>query len=98
MGKLWVSLFVSQLRVCVGGGGGGRRRSRRRRTEAHNQKQEPHTMMWGMIQIISYTITLYYSNPWVLRGCPMVPPCLSDHVSFNMALLVLDGRAEQLRR
>ena len=34
-------LCVSEL------GGGRRRRTERRRTEVHNQKKEPHTMMWG---------------------------------------------------
>jgi len=42
--KEGVGKMVFDQGVCEAGGGGGRRR---RRTGIQNQKQEPHTMLWG---------------------------------------------------
>ena len=40
--------FVCEVMVCdMCGGGGGRRSRGRRRPGIQNQKQEPHTKLWG---------------------------------------------------
>ena len=56
MGKLCVSeLYVGSLEE-----GGGRRRMKERRTEVHNQKQEPHTMMWGKTVLLDWAFFIIF--------------------------------------
>ena len=58
--KLWVDkLCVSKSRD---GGRAGGRAGERRKAEVHNQKQEPHTKMWGKIKIgsaVSHGLPFY---------------------------------------
>ena len=54
MGKLWK----------VSKGEGGMRMKEGRRAEVHNQKQEPHTMMWGKndVLIVDHHFRIYFSH------------------------------------
>ena len=53
----WVSCVCVWVSGCVGKSAGGRRRRRRTRTGVQNQKQEPHTKMWGTINKCYFNIS-----------------------------------------
>jgi len=50
--------------------GGGRREEAggRRQAGAHNQKQEPHTKMWGTSEQVSLLLGVVYCAPVELTG------------------------------
>ena len=63
--KLCVGKLCVLVSCVFGGGaaGGGRRRKEgRRRTEVHNQKQEPHTVMWGKKQPAGFLCEAWFGS------------------------------------